>query len=35
MRRRAEGAFAVFARLGAQEEARRLVVWVTERAGRA
>jgi tetratricopeptide (TPR) repeat protein len=35
MRRRAEGAFAGFARLGAREEARRLVVWVTERAGRA
>jgi hypothetical protein len=34
MRRRAEGAFALFVGLGAQAEARRLVVWVVAWAGR-
>lgn len=35
MRRLAQAAFALFSHMGAMEEARRLVVWVTERAGRA
>jgi ATP/maltotriose-dependent transcriptional regulator MalT len=35
MRRLAQAAFARFGHMGAVEEARRLIVWVTERAGPA